>query len=114
MVNLYGTHPFYLEMRYYNHTKHQKQSGKAKREGGKREEGRREEEREGERHDHLIVFLIRENGLAHGVFMLNSNAQDWVLNSDHLTYKVFYQIFIHIFSCYLFLFIFVYFLFYFF
>jgi len=42
-VNLYGTHPFYLE--------------------------------------------IRNSGLAHGVFILNSNAQDWTLQSDYLTYK---------------------------
>jgi len=43
MVNLYGTHPFYLEM--------------------------------------------RSTGLAHGVFILNSNAQDWVLQNNYLTYK---------------------------
>eukprot|EP00026_Physarum_polycephalum_P002843 Phypoly_transcript_02852.p1 GENE.Phypoly_transcript_02852~~Phypoly_transcript_02852.p1 ORF type:complete len:845 (+),score=106.60 Phypoly_transcript_02852:55-2589(+) len=49
IVNLYGTHPFYLEM--------------------------------------------RNTGLAHGVFILNSNAQDWILQSNSLTYKTIGSIF---------------------
>eukprot|EP00026_Physarum_polycephalum_P002427 Phypoly_transcript_02433.p1 GENE.Phypoly_transcript_02433~~Phypoly_transcript_02433.p1 ORF type:complete len:897 (+),score=153.68 Phypoly_transcript_02433:115-2805(+) len=43
IVNLYGTHPFYLEM--------------------------------------------RNTSLAHGVFALNSNAQDWIVEPGYLTYR---------------------------
>eukprot|EP00026_Physarum_polycephalum_P019067 Phypoly_transcript_20904.p1 GENE.Phypoly_transcript_20904~~Phypoly_transcript_20904.p1 ORF type:complete len:133 (-),score=7.63 Phypoly_transcript_20904:183-581(-) len=37
---------------------------------------------------HLNISFCRNTSLAHGVFALNSNAQDWIVEPGYLTYRV--------------------------
>lgn len=40
---------------------------------------------------HPFVMKVVEPGRAHGIFVLNSNAMDVVINPDSLTYKVHHE-----------------------